>query len=225
MTSICLYRSHFSCLSSLFALVSVFLHHANVLCDELVRIHTEGSTDPTSKYATSGIDMQDYFLRFTLDSFAQIGFGFDMNSICAESNKFAIAFDYAQSRCFNRMDYGVFWPWIMPADAKLKGHLKYMDDVVYACITKAKSKSRAELIAKQLHEPDLLTQTLLDMTGEEQAKGSGADKRLRRMHVSHFATQLFSSMMYMCFHPDKMTAVIRIPVTMRVKFATLYSIF
>jgi hypothetical protein len=145
--------------------VAVFQKHATVLCDELYRLHMAGVNDPTSPYATSGIDVQDYFLRFTLDSFSHIGFGFDMHSICAESNKFATAFDYVQSRCFNRMDYGVFWPWIAPADKKFKAHLKYMDDVVYECIAKAKAKSRAELQAKQLHEPDLLSQTLIDMTG------------------------------------------------------------
>lgn len=128
-------------------------------------MHMEGVSNPASPYATQGIDMQDYFLRFTLDSFSHIGFGFEMDSICAESNKFALAFDYVQSRCFNRMDYGVFWPWISPPNQKFKNYLAYMNGVVHDCIEKAKKKTRAELIAKQLHEPDLLSQTLIDMTG------------------------------------------------------------
>ena len=152
----------------LYGAVSVFQHHANVLCDELYRIHQSGSGDLSSTYSQRGIDMQDYFLRFTLDSFSRIGFGMDdMHSITAESNRFAQAFDYVQSRCFNRMDYGEWWPWLAPPDEKFKRHLEYMDAVVYEYIETVRRKPRAELLAKQLHDPDLLSQTLLEMTDED----------------------------------------------------------
>lgn len=162
--------------------------------------------------------MQDYFLRFTLDSFSQIGFGFDTASTCAESNRFATAFDYVQSRCFNRMDYGVFWPWIAPADDKFKSHLKYMDDVVYACIAKAKAKSREELLAKQALEPDLLTQTLLDMTGQ---KGERAYKRkCHAMRVCVIHTTHSSAFMCLPFWLPQTSPVVRTRPTARWTSAT-----
>lgn len=165
----------------------MFQHHANLLCDELYRIHSRGVSDPDSAYSQRGVDMQDYFLRFTMDSFARIGFGMeDMHSISAETNRFAEAFDYVQSRCFNRMDYGEWWPWIVPKDDKFKRHLAYMDQVVYDCIGRARQRSQAELLAKQLHEPDLLTQTLLDMTDDEGRPNDQWSEEVMRDTVMNF---------------------------------------
>ena len=51
-----------------------------------------------SRGLTSGVDMQDYFMRYTLSSFGEAGFGAQLHAIEQEVNQFAVAFDYVQTK-------------------------------------------------------------------------------------------------------------------------------
>src|SRR5690242_1579126 len=103
----------FVCLS----LVEVFKRQATILLDQLDWLWSNDLT-----VHQKGINMQDYFMRFTLDSFVEIGFGIQMNSITTQTSEFALAFDYVQSRSFSRLDYGRFWKYL-PTDHKFLKHL------------------------------------------------------------------------------------------------------
>ena len=54
-------------LSSLRKFVGVFNRNAHRLFDKMEKIRR------SDKYKTEGVDMQDLFMRYTLDSFAEIG--------------------------------------------------------------------------------------------------------------------------------------------------------
>jgi hypothetical protein len=213
--------------------VSVFSRHASVLCRELRRQSALAASDPLCSYATRGIDLQEMFLRFTLDSFSEIGFGDEcMGAITADdpamhaaaterahrqsresnaaraiegeypsaddasysppiaacsasalsagpsgeiagrspSSSFGSSFDFVQSACFRRMDLGPWWPiveWCTPRSRRtLDSHLLTLRSTVQRCIDRAKARTRVQWEEKQRRRPDLLTQTLLDMTGQ-----------------------------------------------------------
>lgn len=164
---------------------AVFHRHATHLCDALLELHSGAATDSPSAaaYSARGVDMQARFLRFTMGAFAEIGFGVELpangrsddNSVARgrtthrpSQREFAEAFDFVQGRCFRRMDYGTLWPWLDAPDAQFQAHLRTVNAFVASCIEQAKSKPRAELMEKQMLRPDLLSQTLLEMTGMTQ---------------------------------------------------------
>ena len=57
--------------------VDLFVRNSFHLISTFKKIIQENSEE----YQKNGIDFQDYFLRYTLDSFCEIGFGVNINSI------------------------------------------------------------------------------------------------------------------------------------------------
>lgn len=160
--------------------MSVFQRHARTLCAELLRIRGT-SASPQSSYAQRGVDMQDYFLRYTLDAFAEIGFGYATGSIASGSpSRFGAAFDLVQSRCFKRMDYGIFWPWLAPPDKRFREAVAYMDSVVRECVGQALSRGRQALLAQNQSAPDLLSQALLSMLNPDGTRNASYDEQALR---------------------------------------------
>jgi hypothetical protein len=45
----------------------------------------------------NNVDMQDFFMRYTLTSFGEAGFGAELGAIGEDVNQFALAFDYLQT--------------------------------------------------------------------------------------------------------------------------------
>ena len=106
----------------------------------------------------SGIDIQDYFMRYTLDSFCEIGFGIQINSIAAESNHFAKAFDVVQYHSAIRGHFGKLWKIkekiIRPTE--FYKNLEYMDNFVFEIINERKKESPEQLAERS----DLLSKLL-----------------------------------------------------------------
>lgn len=48
----------------------------------------------------SNIDIQDFMMRYTLSSFGEVGFGAQLHAIEQDVNRFAIAFDYVQTKSY-----------------------------------------------------------------------------------------------------------------------------
>jgi cytochrome P450 len=84
----------------------VFLQNSQKVCDRLEELSKAPSL------ALTGIDMQDFCMRFTLDSFAEVCFGVSLNSIDNDSNPFANAFDVIQTVSQRRGRKGFLWPYI-----------------------------------------------------------------------------------------------------------------
>ena len=70
--------------------VAVFERYAHVLAS-----HWD------ARGMTSGVDVQDYFMRYTLSSFGEVGFGTQLRAIEQDVNRFAVAFDYCQSKRYS----------------------------------------------------------------------------------------------------------------------------
>ena len=90
----------------------------------------------TKEYQEKGIDLQDYFMRYTLDSFVEIGFGVSLSSIEEDVNHFAIAFDKVQTHTERRGRLGVIWPLLeaIHPDKDYEMKLKYMNETCYNII-------------------------------------------------------------------------------------------
>ena len=112
--------------TSLKRYIGLFVRNAERVFNKLEQV------SQTEEYAKKGVDMQDYFMRFTLDSFAEIGFGVRLSSIEEEVNHFAIAFDTVQTHTERRGRMGDIWPLIErfnpPTDFEQK--LSYMNDTI-----------------------------------------------------------------------------------------------
>merc|ERR1712232_801246 len=72
-------------------MIPIFYQRALKVCDKLQQAAENGTS----------VDLQDLFMRYTLDSFSEIGFGVDCNSLSHELTDevpFAKCFDYAQKK-------------------------------------------------------------------------------------------------------------------------------
>ena len=111
------------------------------------------------KEKPEGIDIQDYFMRYTLDSFAEIGFGVQLGSISAETHQFAQAFDVVQFHSMYRGASGRLWV-LKEFFSKPKlffQNLDYMNNYVYGIINTRKSEPIEQLQDRQ----DLLSRLLV----------------------------------------------------------------
>eukprot|EP00011_Vannellida_sp_DIVA3-517-6-12_P005488 CAMPEP_0114624528 /NCGR_PEP_ID=MMETSP0168-20121206/10811_1 /TAXON_ID=95228 ORGANISM="Vannella sp., Strain DIVA3 517/6/12" /NCGR_SAMPLE_ID=MMETSP0168 /ASSEMBLY_ACC=CAM_ASM_000044 /LENGTH=451 /DNA_ID=CAMNT_0001835801 /DNA_START=81 /DNA_END=1432 /DNA_ORIENTATION=- len=136
--------------SKLKGAIPIFHRNAQKLFDKIEKLR---------HISPDGIDMQDYFMRYTLDSFAEIGFGAELNSIDQDVNHFAIAFDYVQTWTNRRGRLGSLWQAkekILPP-TEFRKHLNYMNEYVLNIINEKRSLPRAELEQQN----DLLSQLLL----------------------------------------------------------------
>ncbi|XP_052194939.1 cytochrome P450 704C1-like [Diospyros lotus] len=99
-----------------------------------------------SEAATSGqtMDMQDLFMKSTLDSIFKVGFGAELDSVCGSSEgaKFSRAFDDSSAMTLWRY-VDIFWKikkaLNIGSEAEIKKNVKIIDDFVYKLI-----HSRAE---------------------------------------------------------------------------------
>lgn len=121
--------------TSLKEYVSIFTENANRVFTQLDKYHQ------STEYQRNGVDIQDYFMRFTLDSFAEICFGVKLRSIEEDVNHFAIAFDKVQTFSERRGRLGRFWPIVekIKPDRDFEEKLSYMNKTVNAIIENIKS--------------------------------------------------------------------------------------
>lgn len=91
--------------------------------------------------------LQELFMRATMDSIFEIGFGLELNSLEGQSqgSRFAKAFDNSSKFILLRY-FNLFWKikrfLNIGSEAKLKENIKVVDDFVYRLIhTKMKQMS------------------------------------------------------------------------------------
>eukprot|EP01087_Luapelamoeba_hula_P020945 TRINITY_DN722_c0_g1_i1.p1 TRINITY_DN722_c0_g1~~TRINITY_DN722_c0_g1_i1.p1 ORF type:complete len:545 (-),score=100.57 TRINITY_DN722_c0_g1_i1:97-1731(-) len=106
------------------------------------------------------VDIQNLFMRFTLDTFTEIGFGHNANSLTSETgSRFAPSFDYIQFEIFRRAmnplrEYFT--------KNKFNRALQDVDEFVYKIIADRRKEPVESLTGKR----DLLSRYLL-MTGDD----------------------------------------------------------
>ncbi|XP_073125982.1 cytochrome P450 704C1-like [Henckelia pumila] len=115
------------------------------------------------------MDIQDLFMKSTLDSIFRVAFGVDLDSMCGsneEGTKFSDAFDNASAMTLWRY-VDVLWKikriLYVGSEAKLKKHLQVINDFVYKLISSKseqmnKSPNEAYM---QLKKEDILSRFLL----------------------------------------------------------------
>jgi len=83
-----------------------------------------------SEHATSGkpIDLQQLFMKFTLDSIGELGFGVNIDSLRGNDKalKFAQSFDYVQAKTTLRFPIHPLWKWL--PQGTYNGHMKNVND-------------------------------------------------------------------------------------------------
>lgn len=105
------------------------------------------------------IDFHDIMFKFTLDSFIELGFGVELNSLSAKGKvPFAASFDEAQKQTFVRFVNSI-WPiterivnFVTPWKANMNDHLRVVDGFANSVI----EKRRVQLEAGEVHK-DLLS--------------------------------------------------------------------
>lgn len=114
------------------------------------------------------VDMQDLFMCYTLDSFAQIGFGVQLDTITNGSSQFQAAFDYVQTKTEARGRLGNFWKVldVLWRDKRYYEDLSYMNEFVRAII----AERRKESVEKLRGREDLLSILLVE---EREDDGNG----------------------------------------------------
>ncbi|KAG2221435.1 hypothetical protein INT45_005240 [Circinella minor] len=105
------------------------------------------------------IDFHDVIYKYTLDSFVDIGFGKQINSLlCKEKVPFAQSFDICQRNCSDRFIdpftdlYDSLKPITHPGTMRIKDHIKVIDDFAYTLI-----RERREQITQGGEYKDLLS--------------------------------------------------------------------
>jgi cytochrome P450 len=134
-----------------------FVHIFNKNAEKLFTKLQLLQSDP--EVMEKGFDIQDYFMRYTLDSFAEIGFGVQVGSIDDEFNHFAAAFDYVQTFSERRGRKGSLWPIIETIfpDNKFKDHLAYMNTYTMEIIRQRLKESDSGDLSER---GDLISQLL-----------------------------------------------------------------
>eukprot|EP00250_Pteridium_aquilinum_P024509 c29186_g1_i1 orf=171-1754(+) len=156
------------------------------------------------------VDLQDLFMRLTLDSICEVGFGVDPESLSPElpAVPFANGFDEA-NRLIIRRYVDFFWKvkraLNVGAEAQLRKCVQVVDDFIYGVI----NTRRAELKAAQsdsAERSDLLTR-FMSLSNEEGVPYS--DKHLRDVVVNFIiagrdTTALTLSWLFsmLCKHPQ-----------------------
>ncbi|XXG67302.1 hypothetical protein AAC387_Pa06g0681 [Persea americana] len=127
---------------------------------KLAQIISEAATSNQST-----IDIQDLFMKATLDSIFKVGFGTELNTLSGsneEGNRFAEAFDDSSALTFHRY-VDKFWKLKrllnIGSEAVLKEKMKLMDEFVYKVI-----QSKKEQICSQqdtMPKEDILSRFLV----------------------------------------------------------------
>ncbi|KAI7857286.1 cytochrome P450 [Circinella umbellata] len=95
------------------------------------------------------IDFHDVIYKYTLDSFVDIGFGKQLNSLlCKEKVPFAESFDVCQRNCSDRFIdpftdlYDLLKPITHPGTMRIKDHVKTIDDFAYKLIRERREQMK-----------------------------------------------------------------------------------
>ncbi|THU69827.1 hypothetical protein C4D60_Mb08t18510 [Musa balbisiana] len=134
------------------------------------------------------VDMQDLFMRMTLDSIGKVGFGVEIGTLAADlpENAFAQAFDDANIIVTNRF-IDPFWRikrlLRVQGEARLQRSIKVLDEFTYDIIRRRKAKIK---LARAKRNGDEMKHDLLSRfieLGEGEGEGDGSifsdDKSLR----------------------------------------------
>lgn len=177
--------------------ISIFRKHADKLLQKMQKISTN-------------FDIQDMFMRYTLDSFSEIGLGTIIDSISQDENQFAKAFDYVQIKTERRGRLGRFWR-LTPRDKLFDQYLEVMNNLAYRII----SERRAEPPEKLAENTDLLSQALIRLSEDPSKDPKEIDRELRDFVVNFLlagrdttATLLTWFFYLLSIHPDIQQKVI-----------------
>ncbi|KMT00143.1 hypothetical protein BVRB_1g019640 [Beta vulgaris subsp. vulgaris] len=115
------------------------------------------------------MDIQDLFMKSTLDSIFKVAFGVELDSMCGsneEGRRFSQAFDDASALSLYRY-VDIFWRikkyLNIGAEAKLKKNIKIVDDFVYRLITnkvELMKSSGSNYSEMQMKKDDILSRFL-----------------------------------------------------------------
>lgn len=177
--------------------VEIFERNANTLIKTFEFIKNQNKNE--------FIDLQDYFMRYTLDSFCEIAFGVSLHSIEKESNYFADAFDSAQTHTERKVKLGSFW-YLMQLLNPIKDLDKkydFINETVNNMIIYQKSQSNSVLE----NQVDVLSSIILN--SRKNQSSSFSDKDLRDFIVNFLiagrdttAVLLTWTFYYLSLHPD-----------------------
>ncbi|KAG0260693.1 hypothetical protein BG011_001700 [Mortierella polycephala] len=122
---------------------------ADILCSVLAEKEKLGQT----------VDMQELFMKLTMDVFGKLIFGFEFNSLRTEGpHEFGDAFDYLLGNVDSRIQ-NPFWQWtdmITPGKCtKIKNALAILDKYAYMAVKKRRNETEEE---KEKRPKDLLDQ-------------------------------------------------------------------
>jgi len=111
--------------NNLQAFAEIFRTRSEALCEILEREGSSGS---------GPVEMQALWMKYTMDSIGELGFGIDVGSIKGDKKAIAFcdAFDYCQEATLIRF-FNPFWKWFPPRhtfDAKLKILDNYMKGII-----------------------------------------------------------------------------------------------
>lgn len=116
--------------------------------------------------ANQSMDIQDLFMKSTLDSIFKVGFGVELDSMCGsneEGVKFTSAFDDASALTLWRY-VDVFWKikrfLNIGSEATLKKNVKVVNDFVYKLINKKIELMRTSKEVSSLKKDDILSRFL-----------------------------------------------------------------
>jgi len=139
-----------------------FAKHGNHIYRRLLELSQDGP-----------IDMQDMYMRYTMTTFGEIGFGCDVGCIAEKENPFSKSFDYLQSQVTWRLRFGNLWK-ILP-EPGLKAHIDYVTKYTMNLIAEKKKVpfeeltqnndilSKAMCLKKPNGEPELNDEQLKDV--------------------------------------------------------------
>ncbi|GAB2271591.1 hypothetical protein Dimus_006423 [Dionaea muscipula] len=115
-------------------------------------------------------DIQDLFMKSTLDSIFKVAFGVDLGTMCGtseEGTKFSQAFDDASSLSIQRY-VDPLWPikkfFNVGSEAKFKKCVQVIDNFIYKLIDKAMQKHNSHDHSSSMRKEDILSRILQSNT-------------------------------------------------------------
>ena len=154
-------------------MLKVFLRHGETVVGTLDGAAASGAP----------LDLQDLFLRFTLDSIGDIAFGEDVGSLTQRDVPFATAFDFCQ-HVTNERFLLPFWEVVeplLPRGRQMRANLKILDEYTFALLARRRA-THAEGGEAAGGPRDLLSHFI----GREDAEGQPFDDRMLRDIVMNF---------------------------------------
>ncbi|CAM6097039.1 unnamed protein product [Calypogeia fissa] len=172
---------------------------------KLVRIISEFSESNRS------MDLQDLFMRMTLDSTSKLGFGVDLGCLSASlpAVPFAAAFDRANELSFHRF-IDLWWKLKrilkIGEEKELDNCLKVIDSFSYDVIRRRREEMNNPEALEKMAKPDLLSRFMSLRTGDNETFSDQAlrDVLLNFIIAGRDTTGLtLSWFMYrLCLHPE-----------------------